>query len=327
MKRFFCECGAPVGFEQQTCGQCHSPLAFDASAGRMRSPDGRRQCSNGETFGVCNWLCEPEDTHALCFSCQFNRTVPNQSLPGNQLRWRVLEQAKKRLLITLAQLGLPLVNGWQDPDRGLLFDFVEDGRSQPEHYPETFVSTGYVGGVITINALEADDLQRMAVRRAMNEPYRTVLGHLRHESGHYYWGLVQELPELLKAAGELFGDVSADYEQALAIYYQQGPAANWQQRYISAYASSHPLEDWAESWGHYLHIYDALDTAYAHEVIRTEPAALSMSDRIERWGRISGVLNELNRSSGVEDAYPFSIGAEVQKKLMFIDEVVAALRV
>ncbi len=339
MRRFTCECGSPVGFEHTQCSACGAHLAYDVNAQRMRSlrAEGehwrcldngelRHLCQNGVQYQVCNWLAEPTSPHHFCFACGFNRTVPNQSLPDNQLRWQVLERAKKRLFVTLLQLDLPLQSGWQEPDRGLLFDFIEDERSQPNHFAETFVSTGYAAGVITINALEADDVQRMTVRKAMNESYRTVLGHMRHESGHYYWGRVLERRELVRAVERVFGQMHTDYQQALEVYYQYGAKSGWTDDYISAYASAHPVEDWAETWGHYLHIYDALDTAYAHGQIQKGPDELTMAQRVQHWCDISIVLNELNRSIGLEDAYPFYIGPVVQEKLALIDKVVAVLR-
>lgn len=339
MRRFSCFCGASVGFEHTQCNLCGARLAYDVNKQRMRSlsefgdqwrcldnSELRNFCVNGNQYGVCNWLAEPECEHGFCFACGFNRTIPNQSLAGNQQRWHVLERAKKRLFVTLLQLDLPLQNGWRAPDKGLLLDFIEDQRSQPDHYPETFVSTGYAAGVITINTLEADDIQRMAVRRAMNEPYRTVLGHMRHESGHYYWGWVLQHADLVKEVERLFGNMQGHYDEAIDAYYKNGAKANWQNRYISAYASAHPVEDWAETWGHYLHIYDALDTAYAHGQISQCPGELTMAQRLQHWCDISVVLNELNRSIGLDDAYPFLIGPVVQDKLALIDKVVVALR-
>jgi hypothetical protein len=339
MKRFRCDCGSQVFFDNDHCLGCGARLGFDPEARDMRAlapagdgvfvdRDGRawRFCANGEDFAVCNWLRPAVQAHPLCFACQFNRTVPNQSLAGNDRRWRVLEEGKKRLFFTLLQLRLPLVSGWTDPRLGLLFDFIEDGRSR-ELFAETFATTGYLGGVITINTLEADDVARTVARSQMNESYRTVLGHLRHESGHYFWS---RLDPDVDTRGEFtvqFGDETRDYAEALRSYYADGPAPHWHEHYISAYASAHPVEDWAECWGHYLHIYDALETAAAQGLLPQSPANMTMSERIDAWRGISITLNELNRSVGLHDAYPFVINDEVARKLAFVDRVIALLRI
>lgn len=338
MKRFRCECGAQVFFDSTWCLSCGAQLGFDPNTRRLRTlhargdgvyEDGRgrqyRRCDNGETFGVCSWLRPADATHPLCFGCQFNRTVPNQSLPGNDRRWRILEEAKKRLFFTLMQLDLPLENGWEHPRLGLLFDFIEDGRSR-EIFAETFATTGYLGGVITINTLEADDVARAQARTEMNESYRTVLGHLRHESGHYYWSRLDPDATMRAAFRAHFGDEQSDYRAALDRHYEQGPPTDWQEHYISPYASAHPAEDWAECWGHYLHIYDTLETAAAHGMLARSPEQMTMAERIQNWREISTTLNELNRSIGLADAYPFSINQRVAAKLEFIDTVIARLR-
>ncbi len=338
MRQHNCRCGNQVFFENSHCVACGARLGFDPASmtiltldeldnGLLQSLDGRRfhACNNGVEFDVCNWLRPEESGHPLCFACQFNRTVPNQQLPENQYRWRRLEEGKKRLFYTLLQLGLPLVDGWRDPENGLLLDFIEDARAR-EIYPETFVSTGYLGGVITINTLEADDVARESARSELNETYRTVLGHLRHESGHYYWARLDAGSAVQQEFRALFGDEQADYRRALDRYYENGPAADWREHYISAYASAHPSEDWAESWGHYLHIYDALETAAAHRIVDRWPAQMDMATRIGEWRQLSITLNELNRSIGRRDAYPFVINRQVEAKLLFVDKVMGLLR-
>jgi hypothetical protein len=338
MRRFVCDCGSPVYFENDFCFNCDSALGFDPVRSDMLTladwgggvfhdllGNAWRYCSNGEEFGVCNWLRPADATSSFCTACQFNRTIPNQSKPENHRRWLALERAKKRLFYTLAQLNLPMINGWDDPRRGLLLDFVKDARTS-DVFQETFVTTGYLGGVITINALEADDAAREAVRDEMNESYRTVLGHLRHESGHYYWSLLNPDRELLEDFRDLFGDERADYSQALDVHYRKGPPPQWRERYISAYAAAHPSEDWAECWSHYLHIWDALDTAWAQKLLGVQPAVMTMSERVSAWTRISVMLNELNRSIGRADAYPFVINEIVAEKLDFIELSIQRLR-
>lgn len=338
MRRFYCDCGAPVYFENSFCLNCGSALGYDPDRNDMITladwgggvyhdilGNAYRYCANGENFGVCNWLRPADSDNCLCKACQLNRTVPNQSREENQRRWLALERAKKRLYYTLAQLNLPIISGWSDPERGLLMDFIEDSRSS-DQFPESFVSTGYLGGVITINALEADDVARAVAKDELGETYRTVLGHMRHESGHYYWSLLNPVAELLEEFRDLFGDERADYHDALDRHYGAGPPPDWQERYISAYASAHPSEDWAECWGHYLHIYDALDTAWAHKLLGVQPFVMSMAERIAAWTRISLMLNELNRSIGKKDAYPFVINDVVAEKLDFVEAAILRLR-
>lgn len=339
MKRFQCDCGTQVFFENHHCVTCHARLGFDpenmemialtpADDGRYENSAGQsfRLCDNGVSYDVCNWLRPIGDSHSLCIACQFNRTIPNQSLPDNAQRWRRLEEGKKRLFFTLMRLGMPLTNGWQDPDRGLLLDFIDDARTQPV-YAETFVSTGYLGGVITINTMEADDVARATVRAELSQRYRTVLGHLRHESGHYYWARLDPDDDTRADFARQFGDEARDYGQALEQYYQNGPATDWREHFISPYASCHPTEDWAESWGHYLHIYDAMETAAAQQIIDKWPAEMAITKRIHIWRGLSITLNELNRSVGRGDAYPFIINDSVAEKLEFVDRIIARLRI
>ncbi|WP_036858454.1 zinc-binding metallopeptidase family protein [Porticoccus hydrocarbonoclasticus] len=338
MKKFFCHCGNQVFFESRQCLYCKTNLGFDPGNMEMRTltavhgqlfeaSDQQlfRFCSNEMEFGVCNWLLPKESNDSLCTACQFNRTVPNQSQPENRARWLRLEQGKKRLFFTLIQLGLPFENGWAEPERGLLLDFIEDGRTQPL-FAETFVTTGYLGGVITINVMEADDIARVTVKSELKESYRTVLGHLRHESGHYYWSRLNPDDDMKRAFRNVFGDERQDYRSALDDYYRHGPAPDWADHFISSYASAHPSEDWAESWGHYLHIYDALETAAAHGVINHGPSAMDMQTRIDIWRQLSITLNELNRSVGRQDAYPFIINHQVENKLVFVDRVISQLQ-
>ncbi|MEM1111623.1 MAG: putative zinc-binding metallopeptidase [Pseudomonadota bacterium] len=330
MKRFSCQsCGHPVFFDSDQCLACGARLAYDPVAMEMVSMGEEewqeRVCLNGREHGVCNWLRPADDSHPLCTGCQFNRYVPNQSRPENQQRWKRLEEGKKRLFFTLGQLGMPLVDGWRDPENGLLLDFIEDGRTSDE-FAETFVSTGYLGGIITINVLEADSVARVAAREQLGERYRTVLGHLRHESGHFFWHRLNPGPDLKESFRELFGDEQRDYSRALADHYEQGPPDHWWEQHISAYASAHPVEDWAETWGHYLHIWDALDTAAAHGIVFRNPAEMTIWERIGEWRELSITLNEMNRSVGRGDAYPFVINSMVAQKLAFVDEVILRLQ-
>ena len=160
----------------------------------------------------------------------------------------------------------------------------------------------------------------------MREPYRTLLGHFRHESGHYYWSLISRDAEISHVFTELFGDPNQDYISSLECYYETGPPSDWHSGYISAYATAHPLEDWAETWGHYLHMLDALETAHAHRLLEKDGTTMKMSERIAAWQQVSVVLNEMNRSVGGSDAYPFTISAEIARKLELVDGIMGHLQ-
>ena len=125
------------------------------------------------------------------------------------------EQAKRRLLVELFELKLPLVTREQDPDCGLVFDLLSSTSQS--------VSTGHHNGVITLDLAEGDDVYRERVRVKLAEPYRTLLGHFRHEVGHYYFYLlVAPLADLLQQFTALFGDSDTDYVEARDRYYNEG---------------------------------------------------------------------------------------------------------
>ena len=200
---------------------------------------------------------------------------------------------------------------------------MEDGRTNPQVFGDEVHNTGYADGVITINIAEADDVVREAERRAVNEQYRTVLGHLRHESGHYFFSKIPE--SLTSEVIALFGDTTTDYKAALEHYYATGPREDWRDFFISAYASAHPLEDWAECWGHYLHMLDVLETAASHDLVPKTLQTASFEQKISAWRQLSVTLNELNRSIGLDDAYPFLLGEVVTQKLELVEKVIAGL--
>lgn len=334
MRRYFCSCGNPIFFDSTHCVACGLNLGFDPQRLRMRTirrissdlwqdqdGDNYRTCRNGWEFDVCNWLIPQYDEHERCLSCRLNRAIPNLDKPDNKRRWRALEEAKRRLVFSLLSLQLPVISQWDDPRDGLLFDFLED-NPLPGEVAEGFVTTGHRGGVITINVAEADSAQRELIRTSLNEPYRTLLGHFRHESAHYFWPRLFQTPEQLSAFRALFGDETEEYSFALQNYYQSGPWLGWQDRYISAYASSHPFEDWAETWAHYLHIVDTLETAVSWEVI---PIAHDNFDLcMSEWLALTVKLNQLNRSMGLPDAYPFVIPAAAREKLRFVADTIRA---
>jgi hypothetical protein len=345
-----CTCGQPIFFRNSVCLACEKPLGFDPSRGNMvtlvpgddegiwrvdgEPATGLRRCANFDTPAGCNWLLPEEDAETLCIACRLNRTIPDLSVPGNDLRWHQFEVAKRRLVAQLLALGLPVLPKAEDENSGLAFDFL--GPDQEGKAP----LTGHASGLITFNIAEADDAHREQVRVQMHEPYRTLLGHFRHEVGHYYWErLIRDTP-WLEDFRKLFGDETLDYGQAVDRHYQEGPPADWQQGYVSAYATMHPWEDWAETWAHYLHMMDTLDTAlsfgmraadveldfqpFTREALYDpqDPNAEAFLGFVNAWIELAAMLNELARSMGQHDLYPFVLPAPVIGKLQFIHKVV-----
>jgi len=353
MKTFYCDsCGNLVFFENIQCVKCGHALGFlpdvlDLSA-LEAAPENAwralaapakdrlyRQCRNGREHQVCNWLVPVEDENPFCAACRMNQTIPDLSVAGNLERWHKMELAKRRLLYTLLHLGLPLDGNPQENRPALQFKFLADISGAPP------ILTGHANGLITQNIAEADDPEREKRRVSFHEPYRTLLGHFRHEAAHYYWDrLIANSPHLPRFR-ELFGDETQDYAAALKRHYEQGAPSDWQERYVSAYASAHPWEDWAESCAHYFHIMDTVETAAgfgmklqprhpAAQTMTADPKAVSDTqdsfDRIlENWLPLTYALNSLNRGMGVPDLYPFVLPAPAIKKLRFIHETVKAV--
>jgi hypothetical protein len=331
MKTFTCACGARLFFENSTCLVCSRELGFlpdrlTLSALEPRG-DGRYQPTNGQgdyekcqnyvEQGVCNWMIPTGEPQALCPACRLNNVIPNLDNADSRALWAEVEKAKRRLIYSLSRLGLPLVPKSEDSRTGLAFDIrAPDGGER--------VLTGHAEGLITLNLLEADPVAREKMRIAMKERYRTLLGHFRHEVGHYYWERLIRDAGNLERFRELFGDERANYADALQCYYGNAEAAQFADSYISSYAMAHPWEDWAETFAHYLHIVDTLDTAqhfgFTPDVQPGAPLADSADfDLLMRaWVDLTVALNALNRSMGLADAYPFGISGKVRDKLEFV---------
>ena len=291
-----------------------------------------RLCDNGVQHAACNWAVPEDDPEPLCKSCRLNDVIPNLDKPEALPAWRKLERGKRRLLYTLYELELPVESREERPEGGLTFSFKADGDK-----PEEKVFTGHANGHITININEADDPFRERVRKDMGEAYRTLLGHFRHEVGHYYWDrLVRDTP-WIEHYRALFGDERADYGEALKRHYEQGPPPEWGLSYVSAYATMHPWEDWAETWAHYLHMVDTLGTARAYGMVlrpkpqggAAEPAVAARAldfedfdDLLAGWIPLTLALNGLNRSMGLADPYPFVLSDKAVEKLRFVHDVV-----
>jgi hypothetical protein len=355
-RAYRCQCGRPVFFRNSRCLNCGAPLGYEPHLGRVmalesaagdawrvedNAGEGKTyyRCDNLYSPAACNWLVSGEEKQTLCISCRLNRTIPDLSVPGNEERWRRIEDAKRRLISALLAMGLPVFSRAEDPEHGLTCDLLHTLPGGPR------VMTGHNNGLITLNIEEADDATRERVREEMHEPYRTLLGHLRHEIGHYYWDRLVKDSAWLDLFRELFGDEREDYAAALQRYHSQGPRPDWMVHYVSAYSSAHPWEDWAESWAHYLHMSDTTDTVLSfglnlehaemeiepftpEDLFRPgEPGAERFLDFINSWTRLSSVMNEVSRSMGLPDFYPFVLSGSVVAKLHLIHMVVAEARV
>jgi hypothetical protein len=339
MKTFHCEhCEHVLFFENTVCVGCGRGIGFAPDVLEMRSFDAGagpyRQCANYRAHQVCNWLLGADEAGELCCCCALTAIIPDLTLPANHERWFRLEAAKRRLVYTLLVLQLPLVTRARDPEGGLEFHFKSD-EAMPAGEA---VLTGHDGGIITLNLAEADDAERERRRVQLHEPYRTLLGHFRHEIGHYYWDrLIRDGPRL-DAFRALFGDETQDYAESLKAHYAAGPKPTWEQGFISAYATAHPWEDWAETWAHYLHMVDGLETAAACGLKLTparadEPALKGLPPeptqarfaRLQRdWIALTYVMNNLNRSMGLNDAYPFVLSPTALAKLEFVHGLIAS---
>lgn len=348
MRTFQCErCGQTVFFENTRCEACGASLGFDPLNLTMRafevdeagvwthlgSPAGAWQpCHNYSTHSACNWMVAETEGSALCVSCRHTHVIPDLSRLDSLMLWARMEAAKRRLFYTLLALKLPIPSRAEAPENGLVFHFKE------QLSPNEPVMTGHAAGLITVNLAEADDVIREATRRQMGEPYRTLLGHFRHEIGHFYWDQLIPGSDWEEPVTTAFGDARQHYAEALKRHYEQGPPDDWATRYISSYAASHPWEDWAETWAHYLHISDALDTAAhwhvgflaaqgehspAPEVLPGQERTRSFRRRLTvEWMPLARFLNSMGRSLGQGDLYPFTMPDPVLDKLCLVHEIV-----
>jgi hypothetical protein len=347
MKLFRCQhCGQILYFENQTCEKCGHRLGFIPEVTLMSALELQnnvwralandrlyRFCVN-EQFGVCNWLIEEGDPQTYCVSCRHNSTIPDISVPANLEAWRKIEMAKHRLFYALLRLQLSLHDKDDAAKQRLTFNFL----AAPPSGAGPKVMTGHDDGVITVALEEADDAEREKRRSSMHEPYRTLLGHFRHEIGHYYWDRLVRDGEKLELCRRVFGDDRLDYEQALQAHYANGAPADWQANFVSSYATTHPWEDFAETWAHYLHIVDTLEMAGAFGMhihpdlsrnrdldakVEFDPyRAQDARQLINTWIPMSNALNNLNRAMGQQDIYPFVLSPPVIEKLGVIHQLI-----
>jgi hypothetical protein len=361
LKLFVCQaCDNVLYFENRACERCGHRVAFLPEKETMSAiePDGEAQggtsqggtsqggtwstlankgesrmlCSNAE-YDSCNWLTDSGDTTGYCRACRHNGIVPDLSDQVQLAGWRELEVAKHRLFYSLIRWKLPLQTRQDNPEHGLIFNFLADDPNSGEK-----ILTGHDNGLITIALTETDDIERERRRLEMGEPYRTLLGHFRHEVGHYFWDVLVRDGGKLDECRAVFGDDSVDYGQALQRHYAEGAPPDWQQTYVSAYATTHPWEDFAETWAHYLHIIDTLEMAgeFGMEVrpkvdrdgelttrIRFNPyEARDVEAIVNAWLPFTFAMNSVNRAMGMRDLYPFILSPAVVAKLGFIHSLV-----
>ncbi len=348
MKLFKCQhCEQLLYFENTVCEKCAHQLGFipeimnlsalepTGDVRRALAVDKKRYrfCANAQ-FNGCNWMIEADTAEAYCAACRHNRTIPDTGNQDHLVAWQKIEVAKHRLFYTLMKLNLPLDERNRNGGERLAFDFL---ASQPQ-VGGPRVMTGHDNGLITLALEEADDAEREKRRTIMHEPYRTLLGHFRHEVGHYFWDLLVRDGGLVEDCRKIFGDERVDYGAALRAYYANGAPPNWRDNFISAYATSHPWEDFAETWAHYLHIVDTLEMARAFGMyVRPRLArpgeldaqvdfdpytARDPSPLIETWIPLSNALNSLNRTMGLSDIYPFILSPPVVEKLSAIHDLI-----
>ncbi len=346
MRLFKCQnCQNALYFENTRCEACGWRLGYLPEANQLSAvqADGAtwvaladptrryRFCANWE-LNACNWMIDAKGESPYCMACQHNRTIPDISSPEAHRSWQKIEEAKRRLIYSLIRLQLPAPTIASADPEPLVFDFL---AAPPDG---TQILTGHENGIITISLLEADDTAREVARASMGELYRTLLGHFRHEIGHYYWDKLVRDGGQIESFRAIFGDERVDYGEALTRHYAQGAPAAWQQNYVSSYATMHPWEDWAETWAHYMHITDTLEMAGAFGVridpkITTDASLESevtfdpyrvknVTILIDAWLPLTYAINSLNRSMGQPDLYPFVIPPPVIEKLSYIHELI-----
>jgi hypothetical protein len=348
MKLFCCQvCQGAIYFENRFCGSCGHALGYVPNARDLAAlePEGDawiglhadsprlRYCKNAGP-DACNWMIPDDQQNPYCIACQHNRTIPDLSIGDHLMQWQLVEIAKHRLFYTLLALHLPLTTRTENPAHGLAFDFLSEDPNNPGEK----VLTKHDDGVIVINLDEADDVKRATLRSAMHEPYRTLLGHFRHEVGHYFWDVLVRDADRIDECRALFGDESVDYNVALKNYYELGAPEGWRNDFISAYATSHPWEDFAETWAHYLHIVDTMETACAfglrihptviedqalHADLDFDPHQIATVEQlISAWLPLTFAFNNINRSMGESDLYPFILSDTVIRKLQFVHAII-----
>ncbi len=308
MQIFHCPaCSRRVYFDNLSC-TCGQKLVFDPATQTMTS--GAPDCANRDKIG-CNWAATKGH---FCRSCAMTETVPDIELAKNVDLWAQTEAAKRWMLANLDRWG------WFGPsDSGarpvfqLLAEKTSEGRKR--------VIMGHADGEITINVSEASPVVLARRRAALDELYRTMVGHMRHEMAHFLFLRLSEDQQFLNDFRALFGDERADYGVALEKHYKApAPTA---ETHITSYATAHPHEDWAETTAHLLHLVDLLDSAQASgmrfEGGPAEGFDAYACDDTETLIRMAVdatlAINHVNRALDLPDLYPFILTDQVKTKL------------
>ncbi len=269
-------------------------------------------CANRDIIG-CNWIA-PEPGR-FCRSCAMTALAPDTSIPNAIPNWTRTEAAKRWVIDNLGRWH------WfrpEDPGARPVFHMLAEGP--------TPVAMGHVDGVVTISVAEADPVLVTTRREALQEPYRTMIGHMRHEIAHMLWWRLSLRADFLDAFRAIFGDERANYQTALTRHYTDGPPPGWRDEFLTTYASAHPHEDWAESVAHLLHLTDISDSFIASGLSSAELPHANWDPYSEPDAaaliRVAVPLvvgvNHINRSMGLSDIYPFVLSQTAQRKLAFV---------
>lgn len=341
MKFYSCACSATLFFENSVCTSCSREVGWCPYCRAIRAveltDDGffrclgdgcgvlLTKCANYSEHMVCNRFVDGPSADAYCDYCRLNDTVPDLSVEGNREKWARIEIAKRRLLYMLDLLGIPYGRADRGFDPPLSFDFKADVIPDDAVYrtmgEEERVFTGHAQGKVTINIKEADDAERERLRVDLGEAQRTLVGHFRHEIGHYFWDLLVPGRHMAEFR-ELFGNHEhPTYQDALKRHYEHGAPADWRQSFISAYATMHPWEDWAECFAFYLAMASVLETA-ANVGLSGPIEYHDFQTMLDRYRGLGVVVNEINRTMGLIDLVPEVITPPVEAKLRLIHKVV-----
>lgn len=348
MRAFACPvCNNFTAFEAAECRTCGAHVGLHLPSKEMLAVDGDVAFVGGEHWVrctqsgnlACNWLVPEEEHDAYQRGrCLADSLIRHEPAPDDTIAREKLVPAAgalRRLVFQLHDIGLPIEPFWRT-EGGLAFDLLSSYTTGEK------VTIGHADGVITIDLVETLDAYREQLRVRLGEPYRTMLGHFRHEVGHYYQNVLVETgpgaQTYLDRCRELFGDERAGYAEAIQRHYKFGAPDTWRESFISEYATMHPWEDFAECFAHYLHIADTIDTSreagmvlHADRVRFSAPrdaAPLeSYADApIERllydWRWISLFFNRVNTAMGKDPLYPFEIPPPVVAKLGFVHRVI-----
>jgi hypothetical protein len=322
MRIFTCpDSGEALFFQNIACAS-GTEVAYDPDQGVFVTEF--TPCANRAPI-ACNWMAEGEG--GLCRACAMTEVIPDTSTPQNRALWSEAELAKRWVLANLTRWG------WfteADEGRRPVFKLLSEQTASGE----APVTMGHADGVVTINVTEADPAERVRRRVELGEPLRTMIGHFRHELGHFFFQRLSERPGFVEAFRATFGDERSDYAAALQRHYAEGAPAGWQQTHISAYSTAHPHEDWAECFAHLLHLADIVDSFVASGLRSDDapatdydPYAERNADRLITFGAELGIaLNHVNRSMGLVDIYPFVLTPPIRAKLAFVHVQMHAAR-